>query len=174
MAKLLCLECNTRIRRGANFCSTCGNGFEWVKEPEAKSSKVSPFVYTAYLLIVALVAAPIVGLYNQRDADLFTKLKTQGVLSWTQDDTSEAVMSAGQYEPELAITTATGSCSLWLYEDEKAANEALDQYINNNIEFSAAWTGKEPKTEQGAILLTLEENSFCSEEAANFLKWELE
>jgi hypothetical protein len=131
-------------------------------------------VYTAYVLIIALVAAPIFGIYNQRDADLFTKLRNQGVLSWTEDSVSEGVVSAGRYAPELAITTATGSCSLWLYEDEASANAALDNYINDNIEFSAAWTGEEKATGQGAVLLTLEANSFCSEEAGNFLHWELE
>ncbi|MEN9412866.1 MAG: hypothetical protein RIQ92_1303 [Actinomycetota bacterium] len=96
------------------------------------------------------------------------------MLSWTEDSVSEGVVSAGQYAPEQAITTATGSCSLWLYEDEVSANAALDNYINDNIDFSAAWTGEEKATGQGAVLLTLEANSFCSEEAGNFLHWELE
>jgi hypothetical protein len=135
---------------------------------------VSPFVYVAYLAIIVLVTTPILGIYNQRDADLFSKLRNQGVLSWTEDLESEAVSSAGQSAPELAITTATGSCSLWLYENEESANAALDNYINDNLEFSAAWTGKVDKTGQGAVLLTLETNSFCSEEAGNFLHWELE
>ena len=174
MAKYLCGECNSQIRTGSNFCASCGNAIEWAKESKAPSSKVSPFVYTAYLAIVVLVAAPVVGIYNQRDADLFSKLRNQGVLSWTEDVASEGVTSAGQSAPELAITTATGSCSLWLYEDEASANEALDNYINDNLEFSAAWTGKLDKTGQGAVLLTLETNSFCSEEAASFLHWELE
>lgn len=174
MAKSLCGECNSRIRTGSNFCSSCGNAIEWSKESKAPSSKVSPFVYTAYLAIVVLVAAPILGIYNQRDADLFSKLRNQGVLSWTEDLESEGVTSAGQSAPDLAITTATGSCALWLYKDEASANAALDNYINDNLEFSAAWTGKLDKTGQGAVLLTLETNSFCSEEAANFLHWELE
>jgi hypothetical protein len=174
MAKHLCAECNSRIRGGSNFCPSCGNAIEWATAEKAPSSKVSPFVYTAYIAIIALVAAPIVGIYNQRDADLFSKLRNQGVLSWTEDVASEGVVSAGQYAPELAITTATGSCSLWLYETEESANAALDKYINDNIEFSAAWTGKEESSGQGAVLVTLEPNSFCSEEAANFLHWELE
>ncbi|MEY4469256.1 MAG: hypothetical protein RLZZ87_580 [Actinomycetota bacterium] len=174
MSKLICAECNSRIRTGANFCSSCGNAIEWASKTKTSSSKVSPFVYTAYLLIIALVAAPIYGIYSQRDADLFTKLRNQGVLSWTEDSVSEGVVSAGQYAPEQAITTATGSCSLWLYEDEVSANAALDNYINDNIDFSAAWTGEEKATGQGAVLLTLEANSFCSEEAGNFLHWELE
>jgi hypothetical protein len=135
---------------------------------------VSPFVYAAYLAIIVLVTTPILGIYNQRDADLFSKLRNQGVLSWTEDLESEGVTSAGQSAPELAITTATGSCSLWLYENEESANAALDNYINDNLEFSAAWTGKVDKTGQGAVLLTLETNSFCSEEAGSFLHWELE
>lgn len=174
MAKHLCGECNSRIRTGSNFCSGCGNAIEWTSGSKAPSSKVSPFVYIAYLAIVVLVAAPIIGIYNQRDADLFSKLRNQGVLSWTEDIASEGVVSAGQSAPEQAITTATGSCSLWLYENEESANAALDNYINDNIEFSAAWTGKVDKTGQGAVLLTLEQNSFCSEEAGNFLHWELE
>jgi len=174
MAKHLCGECNSRIRTGSNYCSACGSAIEWATKEKAPSSKVSPFVYTAYLAIVALVAAPILGIYNQRDADLFSKLRNQGVLSWTEDLESEGVTSAGQSAPELAITTATGSCSLWLYENEESANAALDNYINDNLEFSAAWTGKVDKTGEGAVLLTLEANSFCSEEAGNFLHWELE
>lgn len=174
MAKHLCSECNSRIRIGSNFCPSCGDAIEWTAESKAPKNKVSPFVYTAYLAIVVLVAAPMVGIYNQRDADLFSKLRNQGVLSWTEDLASEGVVSAGQYEPELAITTATGSCSLWLYKNEESANTALDNYINDNIKFSAAWTGKVDKTAQGAVLLTLEPNSFCSEEAGNFLHWELE
>lgn len=174
MAKHLCGECNSRVRTGSNFCSSCGNEIEWAREGKVPSPKISPFVYVAYTAIALLVAAPILGIYNQRDADLFSKLRNQGVLSWTEDLESEGVTSAGQSAPEIAITTATGSCSLWLYEDEASANAALDNYINDNIEFSAAWTGKVDKTGQGAVLLTLEANSFCSEEAANFLHWELE
>lgn len=174
MSKHLCGECNSRIRPGSNFCASCGNQIEWASEVKTPSTKVSPFVYLAYIAIVALVAAPILGIYNQRDADLFSKLRNQGVLSWTEDVASEGVVSAGQSAPEMAITTATGSCALWLYENEASANAALDSYINDNLEFSAAWTGKVDKTGQGAVLLTLEVNSFCSEEAGNFLHWELE
>jgi hypothetical protein len=174
MSRNLCAQCNTRIHSGANFCSSCGNAIEWAAKEKSSVSKVSPFVYTAYALIAFLVAAPILGIYSQRDADLLTKLRTQGVLSWSEDSVSEGVASAGQYAPEMAITTATGSCFLWLYENEASANDALDNYINDNIDFSAAWTGEEKATGQGAVLLTLEENSFCSEEAANFLHWELE
>ena len=174
MAKHLCGECNSRVRTGSNFCSSCGNEIEWARESKAPSTKVSPFVYVAYSAIALLVVAPILGIYNQRDADLFSKLRNQGVLSWTEDLESEGVTSAGQSAPEIAITTATGSCSLWLYENEESANAALDNYINDNLEFSAAWTGKVDKTGQGAVLLTLEANSFCSEEAGNFLHWELE
>ena len=174
MSKHLCGECNSQIRTGFNFCASCGSGIEWTKESKTPRTKVSPFVYVAYLAIIVLVTTPILGIYNQRDADLFSKLRNQGVLSWTEDLESEAVSSAGQSAPELAITTATGSCSLWLYENEESANAALDNYINDNLEFSAAWTGKVDKTGQGAVLLTLETNSFCSEEAGNFLHWELE
>ena len=174
MGKHLCGDCSARIRTGSNFCPSCGTEIEWARESKAPSSKVSPFVYTAYAAIILLVTAPILGIYSQRDADLFSKLRNQGVLSWTEDLESDGVTSAGQSAPELAITTATGSCSLWLYENEASANAALDNYINDNLEFSAAWTGKVDKTGQGAVLLTLETNSFCSEEAGNFLHWELE
>ncbi len=174
MSKHLCGECNSQIRTGFNFCPSCGSGIEWTKESKTPRTKVSPFVYAAYLAIIVLLTTPILGIYNQRDADLFSKLRNQGVLSWTEDLESEAVSSAGQSAPELAITTATGSCSLWLYENEESANAALDNYINDNLEFSAAWTGKVDKTGQGAVLLTLETNSFCSEEAGNFLHWELD
>ena len=55
-----------------------------------------------YLAVVAIVLAPVIGIYNERDADLLSRLKNQGVLAWTEDMTSEAVQSAGQYAPEEA------------------------------------------------------------------------
>ena len=127
------------------------------------------------MAVGARVIAPIIGIYNQRDADLLSRLKNQAVLSWTEDTTSEVLQSAGEYTPEQAIVTATGSCTIWIYPNEKDAAAALDNYINLNADFSAAWSGTEEGKGNGVILWTLENNSFCSEEAAaHYLEWQLE
>lgn len=174
MAKLQCGECSSKIKNGWKFCSSCGESIQWVALSDEAPHKTGFITYCGYAAVVALLIAPVIGIYNERDADLLQRLKSQGVIAWTEDTTSEAVMSAGQFAPEEMITTATGSCSIWLYANEDEATQALDNYINDNIEFSAAWSGVEERSHRGAILLTSENNSFCSEEAAHYLEWTLE
>ena len=174
MAKLKCGGCSSPVKSGWNHCSSCGERIEWTT-PEYSGKKKAPFItYCGYAAVIALVIAPIFGIYNQRDADLLSRLKNQAVLAWTEDKTSEVLQSAGEYAPEQAITTATGSCTIWIYPDEKSAAAALDNYINLNAEFSAAWSGVEEGKKNGIILWTLEINSFCSGEAAHYLEWKLE
>jgi predicted nucleic acid-binding Zn ribbon protein len=174
MAKLKCGQCSSPVKSGWNHCSGCGERIEWTT-PEQSGKKKAPFItYCGYAAVIALVVAPIFGIYNQRDADLLSRLKNQAVLAWTEDTTSEVLQSAGKYAPEQAIVTATGSCTIWIYPDEKSASDALDNYINLNADFSAAWSGVEDGKNNGVILWTLENNSFCSEEAAHYLDWKLE
>lgn len=174
MAKLKCGECSSQVKSGWKFCSSCGESIEWV-EKAVSGKKSTPFVTNCgYAAIVALVIAPMIGIYSQRDADLLSRLKNQAVLAWTEDTTSEILQSAGQYAPEEAIVTATGSCTIWIYPNEDEAVAALDNFINLNAEFSAAWSGIEEGSKKGVILWTLENHSFCSEEAAHYLEWTLE
>lgn len=173
MAKMKCGECAAPLKSGWNHCSNCGEKIEWVST-ETKVKKTPFITYCGYAAVIALVIAPMIGIYNQRNADLLSRLKNQAVLAWTEDKTSELLQSAGQYAPKQAIVTATGSCSIWIYSDEKAAVEALDNYINLNADFSAAWSGTEEGKGNGVILWTLENNSFCSEEAAHYLEWKLQ
>jgi predicted nucleic acid-binding Zn ribbon protein len=174
MAKFTCGECSSRLKSGWKFCSGCGESIEWTTS-EKTGKKKAPFItYCGYAAVIVLVIAPIFGIYHQRDADLLSRLKNQAVLAWTEDTTSEVLQSAGEYAPEQAIVTATGSCTIWIYPSEKEAVAALDNYINLNAEFSAAWSGVEDGKDKGVILWTLENNSFCSEEAAHYLEWKLE
>lgn len=174
MAKLKCGQCSSQVKSGWNYCSSCGERIEWVT-PEQSAKKKAPFItYCGYAAVITLVIAPVLGIYHQRDADLLSRLKNQAVLAWTEDTTSEVLQSAGKYAPEQAITTATGSCTIWIYPDEKKAAAALDNYINLNAKFSAAWSGSEQGKKNGVILWTLENNSFCSGEAAHYLEWKLE
>ena len=173
MAKIKCGECTFPLKSGWNHCSNCGDKIEWVTSEGAR--KKTPFItYCGYAVVIAIVIAPIIGIYNQRDAGLLSKLKNQAVLAWTEDTTSELIQSAGEYAPEEAIVTATGSCTIWIYPTEKAATAALDNYVNLNADFSAAWSGTEERKGNGVILWTLENKSFCSEEAAHYLEWKLE
>jgi hypothetical protein len=173
MAKIKCGECASPLKSGWNHCSNCGEKIEWVAAEN--SVKKTPLItYCGYFAVIALVIAPMIGIYHQRDADLLSRLKNQAVLAWTEDTTSEVLQSAGEYAPEQAIVTATGSCTIWIYPTEKDAAAALDNYINLNADFSAAWSGTEEGKGNGVILWTLENNSFCSEEAAHYLEWKLE
>jgi hypothetical protein len=70
--------------------------------------------------------------------------------------------------------TATGSCRIWIYKDLKSADEARENYINDNVPFAASWSNIDEATNTGAILMSLEPKSYCSEEAASFLNWTLE
>jgi hypothetical protein len=173
MAKLKCGECSSPLKSGWNHCSSCGEAIEWVAKAGSQKNKTHFITYCGYAAVIALVIAPMIGIYHQRDADLLSRLKNQAVLAWTEDTTSEVLSSAGKYAPEQAIVTATGSCTIWIYPNEKLAAEALDNYINLNADFSAAWSGVEEGKKNGLILWTLEEHSFCSEEAAHYLEWEL-
>lgn len=173
MAKIKCGECASPLKSGWNHCSNCGEKIEWVAAEN--SVKKTPLItYCGYFAVIALIIAPMIGIYQQRDADLLSRLKNQAVLAWTEDTTSEVLQSAGEYAPEQAIVTATGSCTIWIYPTEKDAAAALDNYINLNADFSAAWSGTEEGKGNGVILWTLENNSFCSEEAAHYLEWKLE
>ena len=116
---------------------------------------------------------PLVSILHEGNDTLLSRLKNRGVLAWIDDKTSSEVISAGKYAPEEAIMTATGSCRIWIYKDLKSANKAFDNYINNNLKFSAAWTDEDVATHTGVVLLTLEPKSYCSEEAASYLGWSL-
>jgi hypothetical protein len=51
---------------------------------------------------------------------------------------------------------------------------ARDNYINENVDFSASWSNVDKVTNTGVVLMSLEPKSYCSEEAASFLNWTLE
>jgi len=174
MRKLKCGACSSPIKAGWKYCSGCGETIEWVTSDSASGRKASFTTYCGYAAVIALIIAPMIGIYSERNADLLSLLKNQAVLSWNEDTSSETLLSAGKYTPDQAIVTATGSCTIWIYPNEKLANEALDEFINLNAKFSAAWSGVEDGTNKGVILWSLENNSFCSEEAAHYLEWKLE
>lgn len=127
-----------------------------------------------WIFIGVVVLLPLVGIINESHDDLLSRLKNRGVLAWNEDKTSAEVRSAGQYAPEQAIMTATGSCRIWIYKDLKSADEARDNYINDNVPFAASWSNTDEGTNTGVVLMSLEEKSYCSEEAASFLNWTLE
>ena len=127
-----------------------------------------------WIFIAALVLAPLFGILREGNDDLLSRLKNRGVLSWIEDTSSPEVRSAGKYAPEQALMTATGSCRIWIYKDLKSADDARDNYINDNVRFAASWSNLDDATHTGVILMSLEEKSYCSEEAASFLNWTLE
>lgn len=175
MPKLLCSQCKSSVRSNWNHCSQCGQKLEKIERvnEERKQSGGGAFL-VAGGLILALVLLPLVNIFNEKNGDLLSRLENRGVLSWIEDKASDAVLSAGEYTPEIALMTATGSCRLWIYPDLESADKARDNYINDNIDFSASWSGIDKATNTGVVLLTLEPNSYCSEEAASFLDWTLE
>ena len=174
MSRTLCSECKSPVLRKWNFCAHCGEKFEFDRTVSEGPQNTKYGRYVILLLIAVMLGAPLVNIVKENDGNLLSRLKNRGVLSWNDDTTSEGLLSSGQYAPQEAISTATGSCRIWIYDSEKSANDALDNYINDNLEFSAAWSGVDEKTKTGVVLLTLEPKSYCSEEAASFLEWNLE
>ncbi len=174
MARILCSDCETKIRSDWNHCSNCGQKLDRLEKIEAEFKRTKPGSYLIGIALAILIIAPLVNIINESDGSLLSRLKNRGVLSWNDDTSSNGFLSAGQYAPKEAIMTATGSCTLWIYDDEKSANDALDNYINDNIEFASAWSGVDEVEKTGVILLTLEPKSYCSEEAASLLEWKLD
>lgn len=174
MARILCSDCKTRIRHDWNHCSQCGQKLERLEKIEADIKRNSRTPIYMWISIGALVLAPLIGIFHEGKDDLLSRLKNRGVLSWIEDTSSQEVRSAGKYAPEQALMTATGSCRVWIYKDLKSADDARDNYINDNVPFAASWSNIDDATNTGVILMSLEEKSYCSEEAASFLNWTLE
>ena len=173
MARILCSDCEARIRHNWSHCSNCGQKLERIEKIEGEFKRTSPGSIFIGLLMVVLLIAPLVGIIKESDGSLLSRLKNRGVLAWIDEKSSDGYLSAGKYTPQEAIMTATGSCTIWIYKDLKSANKAFDNYINNNLKFSAAWTDEDVATHTGVVLLTLEPKSYCSEEAASYLGWSL-
>jgi hypothetical protein len=174
MARILCSECETKIRSDWNHCSNCGDKLERLEKIEAELKQTKPGTYFMGIVLALLMVAPLINIINESDGSLLSRLKNRGVLAWNEDVSSNGLISAGQYTPKEAIMTATGSCTIWIFENEKSANDALDNYINDNLEFASAWSGVDEVEKTGVVLLTLEPKSYCSEEAGSILEWKLE
>jgi hypothetical protein len=174
MARILCSDCQQRIRRNWKHCSQCGQKLERVEHVEGQFKRTSKGSYIIGLLIAAMMIFPLVSILHEGNDTLLSRLKNRGVLAWIDDKTSSEVLSAGKYAPEEAIMTATGSCRIWIYKDLKSADAARDNYINNNVDFAASWSNVDKATKTGVVLMSLEPKSYCSEEAASFLNWNLE
>jgi hypothetical protein len=174
MATVLCSDCKTRIRNDWKHCSQCGQEIERIQIIGDELKRTSFGAFFTAILIGVLAIAPLVNIFSESDGDLLSRLKNRGVLSWIEDKSSEEVISAGEYTPDQALMTATGSCRIWIYKNLKDADDARDNYINDNVMFSASWSGVDEATNTGVVLLTLEPKSYCSEEAASFLNWTLE
>ena len=174
MARILCSDCKTKIKGDWNHCSQCGQKLVRLQKLEAGIKRNSMTPIYMWIFIGVLVLLPLGGILNEGNDDLLSRLKNRGVLAWNEDTSSEQYRSAGKYEPDQALMTATGSCRIWIYKDLKTADEARDNYINDNVPFAASWSNIDEATKTGVVLMSLEAKSYCSEEAASFLNWTLE
>jgi predicted nucleic acid-binding Zn ribbon protein len=174
MARILCSDCKTKIKGDWNHCSQCGQKLERLERIEGQFKRTSYSSYIFGLLIAVLIFLPLVSILHEGNESLLSRLKNRGVLAWVEDKASDKYLSAGQYTPEQALMTATGSCRIWIYKDLKSADVARDNYINENVDFSASWSNVDKVTNTGVVLMSLEPKSYCSEEAASFLNWTLE
>jgi hypothetical protein len=174
MARILCSNCNTKIKGDWNHCSQCGQKLERIERIEGQFKRTSLSSYIFALVIAALMIVPLISIVHEGNDSLLSRLKNRAVLAWIEDKTSTEYLSAGKYTPEESLMTATGSCRIWIYKDLKSADAARDNYIDNNVDFAASWSNVDKATKTGVVLMSLEPKSYCSEEAASFLNWTLE